>query len=65
MEKKLDEAEGAVEAYDLGRDGKTLAEEISELAAESAIEDELAAMKARLEAQQGKKSKDGGTTDAS
>ena len=63
VEKKLDEAEGAVEAYDLGRDGKTLAEEISELAAESAIEDELAAMKARLEAQQGKKSKDSGATD--
>lgn len=48
VEKKLDAAEGAVEAYDLGR-GKSLAEEISELAAESAIEDELAALKARLQ----------------
>ena len=47
VEKKLDEAEGEVEAFDLGR-GKSLAEEISELAAESAIEDELAALKARL-----------------
>jgi phage shock protein A len=48
VEKKLDAAEGEVEAFDLGR-GKSLAEEISELAAESAIEDELAALKARLE----------------
>ena len=47
VEKKLDEAEGEVEAFDLGR-GKTLAQEISELAAESAIEDELAALKARV-----------------
>ena len=47
VEKKLDEAEGEVEAFDLGR-GKSLAEEISELAAESAIEDELAALKARV-----------------
>jgi phage shock protein A len=47
VEKKLDTAEGEVEAFDLGR-GRSLAEEISELAAESAIEDELAALKARL-----------------
>ncbi len=47
VEKKLDAAEGEVEAFDLGR-GKTLAEEISELAAESVIEDELAALKARV-----------------
>ena len=60
VEKKLDEAESEVEAFDLGR-GKSLAEEISELAAESAIEDELTALKARLN-----KSKDapaGKTTD--
>jgi phage shock protein A len=48
VEKKLDAAEGEVEAFDLGR-GKSLSEEISELAAESAIEDELAALKARLQ----------------
>jgi phage shock protein A len=47
VEQKLDAAEGEVEAFDLGR-GRSLAEEISELAAESAIEDELAALKARL-----------------
>jgi phage shock protein A len=47
VEKKLDRAEGEVEAFDLGR-GKSLAEEISELASEAAIEDELAALKARL-----------------
>lgn len=48
VEKKLDAAEGEVEAFDLGR-GKSLSEEISELATESAIEDELAALKARME----------------
>ena len=47
MEKKLDEAEGAVEAYDLGR-GKTLADEIDSLEVESAIEEELADLKAKL-----------------
>jgi phage shock protein A len=47
VEKKLDAAEGEVESFDLGR-GRSLAEEISELASESAIEDELAALKARL-----------------
>src|SRR3546814_9931614 len=47
VEKKLDAAEGEVEAFDLGR-GRSLAEEISELASEAAIEDELAALKARL-----------------
>ena len=60
VEKKLDDAESEVEAFDLGR-SKSLAEEISELAAESAIEDELTALKARLN-----KSKDvpaGKTTD--
>lgn len=55
VEKKLDEAEGAVEAYDLGRGGKSLADEISDLAAESAIEDELAALKARMEKSGSKK----------
>lgn len=47
VEKKLDAKEGEVEAFDLGR-GKSLAEEISELAGESAIEDELTALKAKL-----------------
>jgi len=47
VEKKLDAKEGEVEAFELGR-GRTLAEEISELAAESAIEDELTALKAKL-----------------
>ncbi len=47
VEKKLDEAEGAVEAYDLGR-GKTLADEIDSLEVESAIEEELTDLKAKL-----------------
>ena len=60
VEKKLDEAEGAVESYDLGRGGKSLAEEISELASESAIEDELAALKARIGKDGKKKAGDAG-----
>jgi phage shock protein A len=47
MEKRVDEREGEVEAYDLGR-GKTLDEQIADLEAESAVEDELTALKARL-----------------
>jgi len=47
MEKKLDEAEGKVEAYDLGG-SKTLADEIAELEAESAIEADLAALKKKI-----------------
>jgi len=47
MEKKLDEAEGRVEAYDLGG-SKTLADEIAELEAESAIEEELESLKRRM-----------------
>jgi len=47
MEKRLDEAEGEVESYDLGQ-RQTLAGEIAELEAEGAIEEELAALKARM-----------------
>lgn len=47
MERRLDAAEGEVESYDLGR-GKTLAEEIAELEAESAIDEELSALKSRF-----------------
>lgn len=45
IEKKLDEVEGRVEAFDLGK-GKSLAEEIADLEAESEIEAELAKLKA-------------------
>ena len=54
VERRLDAAEGEVEAYDLGQ-RKTLADEIAELEAESAIEDELAALKARLGKAEGRK----------
>jgi phage shock protein A len=47
MERRVDDVEGEVEAFDLGRT-KTLAEEIDELAADEAVEAELAAMKSRL-----------------
>ncbi len=47
MERRMDGLEGEVEAFDLGK-GKTLSEEIADLEAESGIEDELAALKARM-----------------
>jgi phage shock protein A len=47
VERALDELEGKVEAYDLGRK-KSLAEELSGLEAETNVEEELAALKARL-----------------
>ena len=47
VEKKLDEVEGEVEAYDLGR-RRSLVEEFSDLEATDAIEDELTALKKRL-----------------
>lgn len=47
MEQRVDSVESQVEAYDLGR-GKTLAEEIAELEAESSVEEELAALKRRV-----------------
>lgn len=56
MEKRLDATEGEVEAFDLGR-RKSLTEEIAELEAESAIEEELAALKARMAKRKGAKDK--------
>lgn len=47
VERRIDRAEGEVEAYDLGQ-RRTLAEEIADLEVETAIEDELEALKARL-----------------
>jgi phage shock protein A len=47
IEKKVDDIEGRVEAYDLGGK-KSLAQEIAELEAESEIEDELAKLKESL-----------------
>ncbi len=47
IEKKVDEIEGQVEAYDMGTN-KSLAQEIAELEAESEIEDELAQLKESL-----------------
>jgi phage shock protein A len=47
MERRLDTAEGEVEAFDLGR-GRTLADEIEELAADSVVEEELRALKSKL-----------------
>jgi len=47
IERKLDELEGKVEAYDLGR-GRGLEEEFADLEAETAVEKELAELKARM-----------------
>jgi phage shock protein A len=47
MERRVDNLEGEVESFDLGR-AKTLAEEIEELATDGAVEEELAALKSRL-----------------
>lgn len=49
MERRLDNLEGEVEAYDLGR-GKTLADEIADLEADQAVERELEELKSRLQA---------------
>lgn len=47
VERRLDEAEGKVAAYDLGQP-KTLSEEIDELETEAEIEQELARLKAHI-----------------
>jgi phage shock protein A len=47
MERRLDAAESEVEAFDLGR-GRTLADEINDLAANAVVEDELRALKAKV-----------------
>jgi phage shock protein A len=54
MEKRLDATEGEVEAFDLGRT-RSLKDEIAELETESAVEEELAALKARLAKRRGSK----------
>ncbi len=53
LERRIDELEADAEVYDLGKT-RTLDDEFSELAAESAIVDELAQMKAELAKKQGK-----------
>jgi len=45
-ERKMDDLEGQVESYDMGQ--KTLAEEIEELESDERINEELAALKARI-----------------
>jgi phage shock protein A len=52
MERRLDNIEGEVESYDLGR-GRTLAEEIADLESEQAVERELEELKSRLQARRG------------
>ncbi|MBP2301710.1 phage shock protein PspA [Azospirillum picis] len=49
VERNLDELEGRVEAYDVGRT-KSLTEEIAELEASHKVEEDLAALKARIAA---------------
>jgi phage shock protein A len=47
MERRLDAAESEVEAFDLGR-GKSLADEINDLAANAVVEEELRELKAKV-----------------
>ena len=47
MERRLDAAESEVEAFDLGR-GRTLADEINDLASNTAVEAELKELKSKL-----------------
>ncbi len=47
VERRIERTEGQVEAYDMGRP-RTLVDEIAELEGEAAIEEELAALKARI-----------------
>ncbi len=47
VERALDEAEGKVEAYEIGRQ-KPLTEEFAEMEAESSVQEELAKLKQRL-----------------
>lgn len=49
VERNLDELEGRAESFDLGR-RKSLAEEINELESTQKVEDELAALRARIAA---------------
>ena len=48
MERKVDELEAHVESFDLGAGGDSLENQFAELEANDAIEDELAALKARI-----------------
>jgi phage shock protein A len=50
MERRVDRLEGEVEAYDLGN-GRTLADELATLENADAVEAELTALKAKLEAE--------------
>ncbi|MDP4529954.1 phage shock protein PspA [Alkalimonas delamerensis] len=52
-EQKIDSMEAQVESFDLGK--KTLKDEFAELAAQDKIDNELAALKARVASQSGKK----------
>lgn len=51
-EQKIDTLESQVDAYDLGK--KTLADEFAELESENKIDDQLAALKAKVQNQQSK-----------
>ncbi|HET6184664.1 MAG TPA: phage shock protein PspA [Acetobacteraceae bacterium] len=48
VERALDEAEGKVEAFDLGRGAKPLEQEFAEMEAEAGVQEELERLKQRL-----------------
>ena len=49
VEARLDRMEGEVEAYDIGRNGKSLEDEFDDLASDEAVQAELEALKARVQ----------------
>jgi phage shock protein A len=53
MERRVDMAEGRVEAFDLGGKGRSLDDEFSDLRASDAVAAELAALKARIASREG------------
>jgi len=53
IERRADLAEGHADAYSLGGPGRTLDDEFADLKQDSGIQNELAAMKARLQAKEG------------
>ena len=52
-ERKIDDIEAQVESYDMG--SKSLADEIADLASDEKVDDELAALKAKMNSETKKK----------
>jgi phage shock protein A len=62
-ERKMDDLEGQIEAYDMGQ--RTLADEIAELETDDAIDADLAELKSRMRGDSGPESASTGSASAS